>query len=185
MIANLNTRLNAVKTLESRLHLIETYLSNLSTNRETAPATSPQPSHTLLRNIYSLVSHLSLLNPHDTALFASESLAQANDVTIVKLLGSLGQSTQAMRELGKKFSVVDSRREQGIPQTRRDDPMYLLKRGNSSGPALWDAWCESCIPFFLFFFLCCYTVCSTWAEISMRWCLTRGLGFSCLGLPCF
>lgn len=117
MIANLTTRLTAVKTLESRLHLIKGYLSSISTqqtpNTQTqSTATSfPQISHSILRNIRSLISHSSLLTPQQSDTFSTESLAQANDVALVALLGQLGQSVQEIRELGKKFTVVDRARQ--------------------------------------------------------------------------
>ncbi|KAG5301126.1 COP9 complex subunit 6 [Histoplasma ohiense] len=117
LIANLTTRLTAVKTLESRLHLIKVYLSSISTqqtpNTQTpsTPTSFPQISHSILRNIRSLISHLSLLTPQQSDTFSTESLAQANDVAMVALLGQLGQSVQEIRELGKKFTVVDRARQ--------------------------------------------------------------------------
>ncbi|EGC44839.1 COP9 signalosome complex subunit [Histoplasma capsulatum var. duboisii H88] len=117
LIANLTTRLTAVKTLESRLHLIKVYLSSISTqqtpNSQTpsTPTSFPQISHSILRNIRSLISHLSLLTPQQSDTFSTESLAQANDVAMVALLGQLGQSVQEIRELGKKFTVVDRARQ--------------------------------------------------------------------------
>ncbi|OJD18212.1 hypothetical protein AJ78_01770 [Emergomyces pasteurianus Ep9510] len=137
LIANLNTRLTAVKTLESRLRLIKGYLSSISSQQldnqiQTASTSSPQISHALLRNIHSLISHLSLLTPQQSDTFSTESLAQANDVALVALLGQLGQSVQGMRELGKKFAIVDTARQYteskkalGGMHTRMDDGLYL------------------------------------------------------------
>ncbi|KLJ10531.1 hypothetical protein EMPG_14079 [Blastomyces silverae] len=137
LIANLNTRLAAVKTLESRLHLIKAYLSSISqqppdNQTQSTPTSPPQISHSLLRNIHSLISHLSLLTPQQSDTFSTESLAQANDVALVALLGQLGQSVQDIRELGKKFAVVDTARQyaestkaMGGMHTRMDDEMFL------------------------------------------------------------
>ncbi|OJD25001.1 hypothetical protein ACJ73_03633 [Blastomyces percursus] len=137
LIANLNTRLTAVKTLESRLHLIKAYLSSISqqipdNQTQSTPTSSPQISHSLLRNIHSLISHLSLLTPQQSETFSTGSLAQANDVALVALLGQLGQSVQDIRELGKKFAVVDTARQYAEStkamsgmHTRMDDEMYL------------------------------------------------------------
>ncbi|PGH07534.1 hypothetical protein AJ79_06269 [Helicocarpus griseus UAMH5409] len=152
LIANLNTRLTAVKTLESRLHLIKAYLSNISQQADsktqsTPDSPSPQISHSLLRNIHSLISHLSLLTPQQSDTFSTESLAQTNDVALVALLGQLGHSVQDMRELGKKFSVVDTARQYAESKKatsampRMDDEMYLRQMaggGTRGGMSVWD-----------------------------------------------
>ncbi|KAK2766056.1 hypothetical protein FQN54_007571 [Arachnomyces sp. PD_36] len=146
LIAGLTTRLNAVKALESRIHLIRSYLSNLpptddgnnmsSEDNTDNPESKPQPSHSLLRNIASLLSHLSLLTPEGRDLLSVESLEQENDVALVALLGSLGVNVQAMRELGKKYAVVDtvrqnmvSRKTQSAMHARMDDDLYLGRNG--------------------------------------------------------
>ncbi|OAX84639.1 hypothetical protein ACJ72_01003 [Emergomyces africanus] len=137
LIANLSTRLAAVKTLESRLRLIKGYLSSISSQQpedqiqQSTSTSSPTISHSLLRNIHSLIFHLSLLTPQQSDTFSTESLAQANDVALVALLGQLGQSVQGMRELGKKFAVVDAARQYAESKkafgmrTRMDDDVYL------------------------------------------------------------
>ncbi|PGH34057.1 COP9 signalosome complex subunit 6 [[Emmonsia] crescens] len=137
LIANLNTRLTAVKTLESRLRLIKAYLSSISSQEpdnqtQSTSISSSQISHSLLRNIHCLISHLSLLTPQQSDTFSTESFAQTNDVALVALLGRLGQSVQGMRELGKKFAVVDAARQYaeskkavGGMHTRMDDELYL------------------------------------------------------------
>ncbi|KAL1968937.1 hypothetical protein VTN77DRAFT_771 [Rasamsonia byssochlamydoides] len=119
LIANLTTRLNAVKTLESRIRLIKSYLANLppsfldgsSGQSGSKDPGTPGLSYPILRNIQSLISGLSLLTPQDEEAFAVESLAQENDVTLVSLLGLLGENVQQMRELGKKSAIVESTRQ--------------------------------------------------------------------------
>jgi len=128
VIANLTTRLNAVKTLESRIRLIKAYLSSLppsflnssSSNNNNNPSestttpsttTTPRLSYPILRNIASLIAHLSLLAPQDQEAFAIESLAQSNDVALVSLLGALGRNVQGMRELGRKAAIVETARQ--------------------------------------------------------------------------
>ncbi|KAK2765830.1 hypothetical protein FQN53_006790 [Emmonsiellopsis sp. PD_33] len=147
LIANLNTRLNAVKTLESRLSLIKAYLSNISnSNPNTSPTATPEISHSLLRNIHSLISHLSLLTPQESGTFSTESLAQTNDVALVALLGSLGQSVQGMRELGKKFAVVDGMRQNARSGkasgfSQMEEEFYLqhgAAGGGMGGMQMWD-----------------------------------------------
>lgn len=113
MIANLTTRLSAVKTLQSRIHLIKCYLQSIaedsSTDTSMTSRSSPKPtlSHSLLRSIYCVISHLALLNPQNSNAFSVQSLAQANDVLLTALLGSMGQSIHQVRELGKKFAVSE------------------------------------------------------------------------------
>lgn len=128
LIANLTTRLNAVKTLESRIRLIKAYLSSLppsflnssSSSNDNNPSestttpsttTTPRLSYPILRNIASLIAHLSLLAPQDQEAFAIESLAQSNDVALVSLLGALGRNVQGMRELGRKAAIVETARQ--------------------------------------------------------------------------
>ncbi|KAJ5906946.1 COP9 signalosome complex subunit 6 [Penicillium subrubescens] len=114
LIANLNTRLNAIRTLESRISLIKSYVSSISATDSSAAAqddpSSPKLSHPIIRNINSLISHLSILSPHEQSSFATEVLSQSNDVTLVSLLGQLGESVKAMRELGRKSAVVQAAR---------------------------------------------------------------------------
>lgn len=115
VIANLETRLNAIKTLESRIRLIKSYLESLPPSFQSAASSADtansKVSYPILRNIASLLSGLSLLNPQDPESFARESLAQENDVALVSLLGKLGESIQSMRELGKKSAVIESIRQ--------------------------------------------------------------------------
>lgn len=118
MVASLNTRLNAVRTLESRVSLIKSYISTLSTTEEIPDQDQEAPklsadllSHRHLRNINSLLSNLSLLTPPEQSAFSAETLAQTNDVLLVSLLGQLGQSVKDMRELGRKAAIVNNVRQ--------------------------------------------------------------------------
>ncbi|KAL1851177.1 hypothetical protein Plec18167_001946 [Paecilomyces lecythidis] len=144
LIANLNTRLNAVKTLESRIRLIKSYLSGLppsylennssTESREDSP--TAQLSHPILRNVSALISHLSLLTPQDHDSFSTEWTAQSNDVALVSLLGALGNSVKGMRELGRKSNIVESakhtnasRKTQMAFQSRLDDEYFSGRNG--------------------------------------------------------
>lgn len=136
MIANLTTRLNAVKTLESRTRLLKSYLESLpasfydssgnSTNKASEAANSTF-SHPILRNISSLISDLSLLTPQDSKSFAIESLAQENDVALVSLLGQLGENVQLMRELGKKSAIVEASKQTGKLSTSSRKSQFALQ----------------------------------------------------------
>lgn len=109
VIASLNTRLNAIRTLESRISLIKSYVSSISPSSaegQEKPAT--QLDHGTLRDINSLLSNLSLLTPHEQSAFSEEALAQNNDVNLVALLGQLSQSVKGMREVGKRTAIVNN-----------------------------------------------------------------------------
>ena len=123
VIAFLSTRANAIKMLHSRILLLRSYLAQLppsyltgsdSTALATQPATTSSSapiSHPLLRSIQSLLTRLPLLIPPDIEAFKRESLAEKSDVSLVALLGSLGQSIKEARELGAKFGVVENGRQ--------------------------------------------------------------------------
>jgi COP9 signalosome complex subunit 6 len=125
LIASLNTRLNAIRTLESRISLIKAYLSSISPSSEEGQKdSSTKPDHTILRDINSLLSNLSLLTPHEQSAFSAETLAQNNDVSLVALLGQLSQSVNGMREVGKRTAIVNSvrrNRKQLGGQSRYED----------------------------------------------------------------
>ncbi|EEA28921.1 hypothetical protein TMatcc_002717 [Talaromyces marneffei ATCC 18224] len=127
-IANLSTRLNAVKTLESRIHLIRSFLENLPPSA--SDGKTSQSTQSILRNISALVSGLSLLTPQDPKSFAVESLAQENDVALISLLGRLGENIKDIRELGKKSAIVETGKQQGpAPSTKgRKSHMALGSR---------------------------------------------------------
>ena len=114
VIANLSTRLSAVKILQSRLQLIQAYLSQIS--QDQSADSSVRLSHTLIRNIYSLLVHLSVINPSTSDAFSFESLSQANDVALIGLLGSLSEGVQQMREMGKRWAVTRAVRQNNASQ---------------------------------------------------------------------
>ncbi|KAL4788093.1 hypothetical protein BJX76DRAFT_317076 [Aspergillus varians] len=119
LIASLNTRLNAIRTLESRISLIKSYVSSIppsSNESQEKPAT--QLDHGILRDINSLLSNLSLLTPHEQSAFSAEALAQNNDVSLVALLGQLSQSINGMREVGKRTAIVNNVRRTATARTQ-------------------------------------------------------------------
>jgi len=112
-IASLTAKANAIKMLHARINLIATYLRNLPSS--SLPSTSsttqyPPVNHEILRSIQSLLSRLTLLIPANSTGFSQELISEQNDVTLVGLLNSITQSVKDVRELGKKFSIVDSQK---------------------------------------------------------------------------
>ena len=117
-ISSIQTRLNSVKMLQSRLDLLRKFLQTLPPSYLTSQSTpltptSPAPEHLPhLRNIQSLLTRLSLLTPPSTDANALEAAtkAQNNDVALTQLLSMMNHDVQSLSELGKKFSTVDSAR---------------------------------------------------------------------------
>ncbi|KAL2865618.1 COP9 signalosome complex subunit 6 [Aspergillus lucknowensis] len=126
LIASLNTRLNAIRTLESRISLIKSYVSSISPAPENQESPPARLNHSVLRDINSLLSNLSLLTPHEQNAFSAEALAQSNDVSLVALLSQLSQSINGMREVGKRISIVTNARRTAARKTQgryEDDPL--------------------------------------------------------------
>ncbi|RAK95154.1 COP9 signalosome complex subunit 6 [Aspergillus ibericus CBS 121593] len=141
LIASLTTRLNAVRALESRISLIKAYVASVASEggNEDTPSTATL-SHPILRNINALLSHLTLLTPQEQSAFTAEAIAQSNDVHLVSLLGQLGQSISAMRELGKRTAIMNNMRRTMVPrksqlamQGRFGDEFFSTRDGVTHG----------------------------------------------------
>ncbi len=136
LVSTLTTKANAIKMLHSRIELIIKYLENLppsylSGDGQAAAAQEQQagqqyttPSNTILRSIQALVNRLDLVNQSVTETFKEESLSEANNVHLVTLLGDIMESVGQIREVGRKFSIVDAIRHSKNPS-----------RGNDFGPS--------------------------------------------------
>ncbi|KAJ5087779.1 hypothetical protein N7456_011395 [Penicillium angulare] len=134
LLANLTTRLNAIRTLESRIGLIKSYVAKVSAESGNADSASLPWSHPLLRDISSLLSHLSLLSPSEQSSFATEVVSQNNDVLLASLLGKMGESVKTMRELGRKSAIVQSQRKaEAHAQRRQRYPDFGPSGGVASG----------------------------------------------------
>ncbi|KAG0646763.1 COP9 signalosome complex subunit 6 [Hyphodiscus hymeniophilus] len=116
-IASLTAKANAIKMLHARINLIAVYLQKLPPSYlddsnpegvETNPKKYTPVNHAVLRSIQALLSRLSLLIPADSTAFQQELMSEQNDVNLVSLLGTMTQSIRDAREMGKKFSVVES-----------------------------------------------------------------------------
>ena len=117
MIASLTARANAIKMLHTRIQLIKSYLESLPPSTLTSGSESTQNGaseptskvdYPLLRSIQALLSRLPLLLPSsDLSSFQHESLAEKSEVSLVSLLGSVGQGTRDAKELGYKFSIIE------------------------------------------------------------------------------
>ncbi|KAL2754385.1 hypothetical protein ACRALDRAFT_1076121 [Sodiomyces alcalophilus JCM 7366] len=118
MLGALTAKANATKMLHSRIQLLIHYLERLppafvSGEDPTATAASPDqttPSHTILRQIQALVGRLDLIEPSDVDAFRKEMLQEQNDVHLVSLLNDVVQSVHQVRDLGRKFEIVEGAR---------------------------------------------------------------------------
>ncbi|KAJ5345259.1 hypothetical protein N7452_003263 [Penicillium brevicompactum] len=112
LVANLTTRLNAVRTLESRISLIKSYLSSLAHSglglQDSEDDKPTKLSHPIVRDVNSLLSHLSILSPAEQSSFTTEVISQSNDVQLISLLGQLGESVKSMRELGRQTAIIQA-----------------------------------------------------------------------------
>ncbi|KAJ5775335.1 uncharacterized protein N7511_000346 [Penicillium nucicola] len=131
LISSLTTRLNAVRTLETRIALIKSYISTLSesdfaSDKSKDSTSTTNLSHPILRHINSLLSNLSLLTPADESTFAAEVLSQSNDVLLVSLLGQLGENVKALRELGRKTATIQNSRQ---ATSAHKNPSSMIQRG--------------------------------------------------------
>lgn len=115
MMSALTAKANATKMLHSRISLISAYLNRLppsyvdGSNPQAAPSNPEEttPSHAILRQIQALVGRLDLIEPSDTEAFRHELTCEKNDVDLLSLLTGIIQSVQGVREVGRKFDIVD------------------------------------------------------------------------------
>ena len=116
LIASLTAKANAIKMLHARINLIAAYLQNLPPPYVSNPVPEDIESeeveytivnHSILRSIQALLSRLSLLIPADSAAFEHELESEQNDVNLVSLLSTITSSIKDVREVGRKFAIVD------------------------------------------------------------------------------
>lgn len=120
LIASLTAKVNAIKMLADRLHLIRAYLSSQPTSRLT-DATSPVPppdstDFQVLRSINALLSRVPLLAPPESteteeSAVSSSSLRDAaarehEDVQLTALLAGLTRSVVEAQGVGVRYGVV-------------------------------------------------------------------------------
>lgn len=133
-VASLGTRLNSVKMLQSRLQLLQNFLSSLPesyiSNGELSNKFLSENETSQVRSIAALLKQLSLLTPKvaspsltvstttassprtpDSTLHSS-SLAQRNDSALLDVLSTLTNTIQSASEVGRKHSAIESARQQ-------------------------------------------------------------------------
>lgn len=106
IIAAIQTKANAIKMLKSRIDLVISYLQKETEGGD--PEDHPEPSPTLLRLIQALVHRLSLVEPADAEEFKTELIREENDTETIMLLNELMSRAKETRDVGKKFSAIES-----------------------------------------------------------------------------
>ncbi|KAL8931481.1 MAG: hypothetical protein Q9211_006932 [Gyalolechia sp. 1 TL-2023] len=76
---------------------------------------SSKVNHSILRSIQALVNRLPLLVPADSEAYDQESLAEKSEVSLVALLGDLTRGTKNIREMGRKFGIVNHAKQRQRP----------------------------------------------------------------------
>lgn len=129
-IAVLTSKANAIGMLRQRISLLRKYLEAVPPcylNDAATSSINPDPtiSHPILRSIASLLARLPLVAPTTPAppsvdsngnadgpkqtAYDALAAAEASDVALVSLLGSLGNMLDSAQSMGSKASVVESR----------------------------------------------------------------------------
>jgi COP9 signalosome complex subunit 6 len=136
-MAALQAKYNAIKMMKSRLALVIAYLQRLppdftSGNQTTSEAADfarasngahTIPSNTILRHIQALVTNADLVAPAEQATLEREIQRETNDVNLISIISDLMSSVNEVREVGKKFHVVEMSRNS-----------RLTRLGGASGP---------------------------------------------------
>ena len=132
--------MNAIKMLQSRLNLLQSYLGNLPPSYLTDANLQVDPSnkslnHPILRSISALLARLPLLTPPDLELYNREAQQSKSDVELITLLSSLTKTVYEVKEFGKKWNTVESARA----GSRRGFGPDFGKGGNDYGTAVDEA----------------------------------------------
>lgn len=132
-IASLTAKANATRMLQQRIRLVKKYLDSLPPcylNDASITECEPhqQISHPILRSVASLLARLPLLIPFtpstsqtsanqntsgQVSVYTEESAAQASDVSLITLLGSLGSTVRSADNMTKKAQIVEGMQKSG------------------------------------------------------------------------
>lgn len=121
-ISALQTKANAIKMMHDRIGLLIAYLERLDpsfiNSSQFPPAgTAPSgnylpPSVKILRQIQALVTNIELVTPAQQDELEKEMLQETNDVRLIGMIRDMFVTVGDIRDVGKKFAVVESNRAQ-------------------------------------------------------------------------
>lgn len=132
VISGLQTRLGAIRTLNSRLELITAYLQSISPNLQGETSDSSQgTSRQLLRQIHSLISDLSLANPtNDSDPLRPTSSVRSNDADVLEILSRLCQHMSDLQSVAKDHASFEELQKRGSMGTKSSatHKMFIKRR---------------------------------------------------------
>jgi COP9 signalosome complex subunit 6 len=140
LIASLTAKANATKMLHSRIKLLTAYLEALPpsyvSGGQVDDGSSPYLSvnHTILRSIQALLTRLSLVIPANKAAFEEELMAEQNEVELVTLLNAVTQNVRVLREVGRKFSVIEAAQNQSNKKSQMNEGLHFKPSGEWDQP---------------------------------------------------
>jgi len=134
----MQSKYNAVKMMKSRVDLITAYLQRLPPDFVAGKLTTTDaaatarasgcahtvPSNNILRRIQALVTNIELATPAHHAELERELLQETNDVHLIQLLADLASSVSEVRDMSKKFSVVESAKTTKARQNHFDNSLH-------------------------------------------------------------
>ncbi|KAL2136733.1 hypothetical protein VTI74DRAFT_1774 [Chaetomium olivicolor] len=149
-MAALQAKYNAIKMMKSRLALIITYLQRLPPDFTAGNQATPEaadfarasngaytiPSNTILRHIQALVTNADLVSPEEQSTLEREIKRETNDVNLISLIADLMSSVSEVREVGRKFHVLELSKQNARQLGRQGsgsgqfDPALLMGRSD-------------------------------------------------------
>lgn len=126
VVSALTVHVNATKQLQSHIHRVLTYLKHHSlSSAQPSPATGSGSRHapeatnkpkrqsnaaSVMREARALTAQLALLNPALDSNFERNLQRQRTDVAVLNALAELAHGVNAMKKLGRKWSIVENSR---------------------------------------------------------------------------
>jgi COP9 signalosome complex subunit 6 len=114
-ISALQAKANAIKMMRARVSLVIKYLQGLPSDSGTGEQANPgglSASNNILRQIQALITNVELVTPTQQNALEKELLQESNDVMLVTLVKELMSSITDVRDVGKKFAIMESSKAQ-------------------------------------------------------------------------
>jgi len=118
ILSSLTAKINAIRMLSRRIHLLRAYLDALPPSYLSDPTLPVTPSgdtqtglplnYPILRSVSAMLARINILAPPDSDAFNLESQQEASDVQLVNLLSSITNSVSAARDLGSLSQILEN-----------------------------------------------------------------------------